>query len=73
MLSSVLSSERAIHVNIQIMRTFTNLRKMLVSHDDLKKKIDSMERKYDQQFKVVFDAIKRLLTIESKSKRKIGF
>ena len=73
MLSSVLTSERAVQVNIQIMRTFTHLRKMLVNHESLKRKIDSMEKKYDQQFKVVFDAIKRLLAIEIKPKKSIGF
>jgi len=73
MLSGVLNSELAITVNIQIMRTFTHIRKMLVNHESLKRKIDSMEKKYDQQFKVVFDAIKRLLAGETKPKRKIGF
>jgi hypothetical protein len=61
MLSSVLKSGRAIQVNIQIMRAFTQLRKMLSTHEDLKRKIESMERKYDQQFQIVFDAIKQLL------------
>lgn len=73
MLSSVLSSKRAIQVNIQIMRIFTAIRKMLISHDELKRKIDMMEKKYDQQFKKVFDAIKRLLTVEVKPKKKIRF
>ena len=73
MLSSVLRSKRAIHVNIQIMRTFTRLRKMLSTHKDLKKKIESMEKKYDEQFQIVFEAIKQLLTEEDKPKKKIGF
>ena len=73
MLSSVLNSERAILVNIQIMRAFTKLREMLLTHKDLAKKIEEMERKYDQQFKVVFDAIKQLLTPSEKPKRRIGF
>jgi hypothetical protein len=73
MLSSVLNSERAIQVNIQIMRTFTKLRQMLASHEDLRRKIETMEQKYDQQFKVVFDAIKLLLEAENKPKPKIGF
>lgn len=73
MLSSVLNSKRAIQVNIQIMRAFTQLRQMLSTHDDLKRKIEDMERKYDQQFKVVFDAIRQLLENENKPKRKIGF
>ncbi len=73
MLSSVLHSQRAIQVNIQIMRTFTRLREMLNSHEDLRRKIEAMERKYDQQFAVVFDAIKQLLEPPKKPKKKIGF
>jgi ORF6N domain len=73
MLSSVLRSKRAIHVNIQIMRTFTQLRKMLSTHKDLKRKIESMEKKYDEQFQIVFEAIKQLLTEEDKPKKKIGY
>ena len=73
MLSTVLKSDRAIQVNIQIMRAFTQLRQMLSTHKDLKRKIESMEKKYDQQFQVVFEAIKQLLTEEDKPKKKIGF
>ena len=73
MLSTVLKSDRAIQVNIQIMRAFTQLRQMLSTHKDLKRKIESMEKKYDQQFQVVFEAIKQLLTEEGKPKKKIGF
>ena len=73
MLSSVLNSKRAILVNIQIVRAFTKLRKMLLSHEDLKQKIETMERKYDLQFKVVFDALRKLLTPPAKPKRRIGF
>ncbi|OQX65166.1 MAG: DNA-binding protein [Desulfococcus sp. 4484_242] len=73
MLSSVLKSDRAIQVNIQIMRAFTQLREMLSTHEGLRKKIEAMEEKYDQQFKVVFDAIKQLLEVETTPKRKIGF
>jgi len=73
MLSSVLRSKRAVQVNIQIMRAFTQLRQMLSTHEDLKKKIESMEKKYDQQFQVVFEAIKQLIDEESKPKKKIGF
>ncbi len=58
MLSSVLNSERAILVNIHIMRAFTRLRKMIVTHEDLRRKIEEMEKKYDKQFAVVFSAIK---------------
>jgi len=73
MLSSVLNSKRAILVNIQIMRAFTRLREMLLTHKDLKRKIEVMEKKYDQQFKAVFEAIKQLLISSEKPKRRIGF
>ena len=73
MLSSVLNCKRAIQVNIQIMRTFTRLREMLYSHKELQKKIEAMEAKYDEQFRIVFDVIKQLLHEENKPKRKIGF
>lgn len=73
MLSSVLNSKRAVQVNIQIMRTFTKLREIILSHKELQRKIEDMEKKYDQQFKIVFDAIKQLLTPPKTKKRKIGF
>ena len=74
MLSSVLNSKRAIQVNIQIIRTFIKLREMLLTHVELKRKIEAMERKYDQQFKVVFEAIRKLLEPPpEKPKRQIGF
>lgn len=73
MLSSVLNSNRAIQVNIQIMRAFTQLRQMLSTHKDLKKKIESMEKKYDEQFRLVFEAIKQLLEEDEKPKKKIGY
>jgi len=73
MISSVLNSKRAIQVNVQIMRAFTQLRQMLLTHKDLKKKIEAMERKYDKQFKIVFEAIKQLLEADEKPKKKIGF
>ena len=73
MLSSILNSERAILVNIEIMRTFTRLRKILTGHKELKQKIEEMEQKYDYQFKVVFDAIKKLLAPPQKPKNPIGF
>ncbi|HPV40691.1 MAG TPA: ORF6N domain-containing protein [Spirochaetota bacterium] len=73
MLSTVLKSERAIQVNIQIMRAFTMLRQMIFSHDELREKIEAMEKKYDGQFRIVFEAIKELLDIKSKPKKKIGF
>ena len=73
MLSSVLNSERAIHVNIQIMRTFTKLREMLASNKELAKRLDEMEKKYDSQFKGVFDAIRQLMAAPEPKKKKIGF
>jgi phage regulator Rha-like protein len=73
MLSSVLRSKRAIQVNIQIMRTFTKLRELFSTHKDLQIKIEEMEKKYDQQFKVVFDAIRALLAQPVPRKKKIGF
>ena len=73
MLSSILHSQRAIQVNIQIMRTFSKLRRLLIEHRDLREKIEEMEKKYDSQFKAVFEAIKNLLEMPQKSKRLIGF
>jgi len=73
MLSNVLNSERAVDVSIQIIRAFSKLREMLSAHEDIKKKIESMEKKYDSQFKIVFDAIRELITEELKPERKIGF
>ena len=72
MLSSVLNSERAIMVNIQIMRAFTQLRRMLLTNRDLRRKIEEMERKYNKQFAIVFEAIKQLLE-PPKQTRTIGF
>lgn len=73
MLSSVLNSPRAILVNIAIMRAFVKLREILASHQDLAKKLDAMERKYDAKFKVVFDAIRELMQPLSKPRTRIGF
>ncbi|MGB5619529.1 MAG: hypothetical protein WBM78_22015 [Desulfobacterales bacterium] len=73
MLSSVLNSDRAIQVNIQIVRTFTRLRAMLATHEDIKRKIEAMEKKYDENFKIVFEAIKLLFDEEEKPKVKIGY
>jgi hypothetical protein len=61
MLSSVLNSDRAVHVNIEIMRAFVNLRQMLASDAELSRKLAALEKKYDAQFKVVFDAIRELM------------
>ncbi len=73
MLSSVLNSERAVKVNIEIMRAFVKLRQMLASNTELARKLDAMEKKYDEQFKVVFDAIRQLMTPLETKKKKIGF
>jgi len=73
MLSSVLRSKRAIRVNIQIMRAFIKLRQMYISHKDLKRKIAVMESKYDEQFQIVFEAIKALIHEDAKPKKKIGY
>ena len=74
MLSSVLKSKRAVQVNIAIMRAFVQLREMLASHKDLARKLNAMEKKYDAQFKVVFDAIRELMTPpDPPPKRRIGF
>jgi hypothetical protein len=73
MLSSVLRSARAVQVNIEVMRAFVRLREMLVTHKDLAAKLEAMEKKYDAQFKVVFDAIRQLMIPPEPKKRKIGF
>jgi uncharacterized protein YjcR len=80
MLSSVLHSPRAIQANIAIMRVFVKLREMMFSHRDLSQKIEALERRYDAQFKVVFNSIKELINAKPKelvqatlTRRKIGF
>ena len=73
MLSSVLHSKRAIQVNIQIMRTFAKLREMITSRKDLARKLYVLEKKYDEQFQVVFEAIRQLIAVEEKPKKKIGY
>lgn len=73
-LSSVLHSVRAIQVNIEIMRAFVRLRQMLASNAELSRKLSTLEKKYDIQFKAVFDAIRELMTpLELRKKRPIGF
>lgn len=73
MLSSVLNSERAVQVNIAIMRTFVKLRQMLASNAELARKLAAMEKKYDSQFRMVFDAIRELMRPPEPKKQKIGF
>ena len=73
MLSTVLNSERAVNVNIEIMRAFVKLRQMLASNTELMKKMTELEKKYDEQFKVVFQAIYELMKPPEPSRRQIGF
>ncbi len=74
MLSSVLRSDRAVQVNVEIMRAFVRLRQMLASNKKLAKQLDDLEQKYDEQFSMVFDAIRQLMKpVESGKKRPIGF
>jgi hypothetical protein len=73
MLSGILNSPRAIRVNIEIMRAFVRLRQMLVSNAELARKLHALEKKYDAQFKVVFDAIRELMTPPDKPRRRIGY
>ena len=73
MLSSVLHSPRAIQANVAIMRAFVNLREMLSSHHDLARRLDELERNYDSKFRVVFDAIRQLMTERQSPRRRIGF
>jgi len=73
MLSSVLNSKRAVLVNVEIMRAFVRLRQILTSHADLARKLAALEKKYDAQFKIVFDAIREMMTPPIAKRRKIGF
>ena len=73
MLSSVLRSRRAVRVNVEIIRAFVRLREMLSTHADLARKLAALEKKYDAQFRVVFDAIRDLMAPTTKPRRSIGF
>ena len=73
MLSSVLKSKRAVQVNIEIMRAFVRLRQIMSTHRDLARKLEALEKKYDAQFKMVFDAIRQLMTPPQPKRRRIGF
>lgn len=73
MLSSVLNSERAIQVNIEIMRAFVRIRRWMVEHKDLAVKLANLEKKYDGQFRIVFDAIRKLMEPPAKDSKSIGF
>jgi len=73
MLSSVLKSKRAVKVNVEIMRTFVKLRRMIASHKDLARRLDELEKKYNRHFKIVFDAIRELMAAPKAPVRRIGF
>ena len=73
MLSSVLNSERAVQVNIEIMRAFVRLREMIAMNRDLARRLDALEKRYDAQFKGIFEAIRQLMAPPEKSRRSIGF
>ena len=73
MLSSILNSSRAMKVNIGIMRAFVRLRQMLLTNSSLERRLNELEQKYDTQFKLVFDAIRRLMAPVSEPRKKIGF
>jgi hypothetical protein len=71
--SSVLHSKRAVQVNVEIMRAFVRLRELLAAHSDLARRLDELEKKYDKQFAVVFDAIRQLMAPPAEVKREIGY
>ena len=73
MLSSVLKSERAVQVNIQIMRTFIKLREALIDNKDLRRELEELKQITEERFQVVFETLDQLLTVESKPKKKIGY
>ena len=73
MLSSVLKSDRAIDVNIQIMRVFTRLRQMVLDNEELRKELEELKQITDERFQIVFETLDQLITIENKPKKKIGF
>ena len=73
MLSSVLRSERAVQINIEIMRVFVRLRRMMSTREDLIRRLDELEQRYDAQFKVVFDALRQLMSPAEPARKRIGF
>jgi hypothetical protein len=73
MLSSILKSSKAIQVNVEIMRAFVRLRRILASHVDLARKLEDLEKRYDAQFRAVFDAIRHLMAPPERARRSIGF
>lgn len=73
MLSSVLKSERAIHVNIQIMRTFTKLREALLDNKDIRRELEGLKQTTEERFRIVFETLDQILAVENKPKKKIGY
>ena len=73
MLSSVLKSERAIHVNIQIMRTFTKLREALLDNKDIRRELEGLKQITEERFRIVFETLDQILVVENKPKKKIGY
>ena len=73
MAASILNSQRAIDASVYVVRAFIKLREMIASHKDLTKKLNELEKKYDGQFQIVFEAIRQLIEVEEKPKRKFGF
>ena len=73
MLSGILNSDRAIAVNIQIMRTFTKLRHVISDNEDLRRELGELREQTDERFQIVFETLDQLLTVDSKEKKKIGF
>lgn len=73
MLSGVLRSERAVQVNVEVMRTFVRLRRLAASREDLARKVEALEERYDDQFRVVFDALRQLMAAPEVPERQIGF
>ena len=73
MLSSVLRSQRAVAVNVEIMRAFVRIREMIAGREDLVRRLDALEQRYDQQFRSVFEAIRALISDDIKPRKRIGF
>jgi hypothetical protein len=73
MAANVLNSERAVQASVQVVRAFVRLRQMLASNTGLARKLDELERKYDRQFKIVFDAIRQLMSPSLTGRKQIGF
>lgn len=73
MVASVLNTARAIEISIFVVKAFVKLREMIISNKELARRLDDLEKKYDGQFRVVFEAIRQLMTPSETSKRKIGF